>query len=276
VTRKAATKLSTGATIVPASGPLTGRRVLVTRPTDRADELITALAAAGATPVTMPLVQTIPPTDWMALDAAVDHVMDYDWIVFTSAEAVGPFFARLTARGRTPAHLAGARIAAVGPATAERLVAAGRPADLVPEDQRAAALPAAMGVLTGRHILLPRADIAPPELATVLRGAGAAVNDVVAYRTVPVTPEPSVVAAVAKAGLDVITFASGSSVRSFMALPQAAKLLGAAHVACLGPSTTAAAQAAGLTVDIVAAEPTTTELVAAIVRFYAAESDGQP
>jgi uroporphyrinogen-III synthase len=172
-----------------------------------------------------------------------------------------------------------ARIAAVGPATAAALARAGRAPDVVPDDFRGVAVPDAMGELSGRRVLLPRADIAGPALPEALRRRGASVDEVVAYRTRPAAPDPAALAAIER-GVDVVAFTSGSTARQLAARladagwAQPAGPLAGARIACIGPSTAEAAAAAGWPVHIVATEHTVDGLVAAVAEDLARAGSG--
>lgn len=233
-----------------------GPRVLVTRPAEAADELVDALEVLGCSAVRLPLLARSVPVDPRPMNEALGPGAEFDWILVTSAAAVPSLVGAVAAWQRQLASLFPVRIAAVGHGTARALTAAGRPPDLVPARQDSAGLVAALGEVTGQRILLPRADIAGPELPAALRAAGAAVTEVVAYRTLRADVDPALLAEIEAQGVAVITFASGSAVWSFMALPEAEGLARQALVACLGPTTAEVARAAGLTVHAVARERT--------------------
>jgi uroporphyrinogen III methyltransferase/synthase len=231
-----------------AAGSLAGRTVVVTRSGARAEGLVDALERAGATALELPLTRQVDPSDGgAALRAAAAEVQDHQWLVLTSANAVDRFMAEL----RDARALGPVLVAAVGPVTADALRRAGVEPDLVPAEHSARALveefdaPAANA---SRRVLFPCADLAPDTIVEGLARKGWDVRRVEAYRTVPrAAPEPELLARVAAA--DALTFTATSSVHAFVALrtPDGAPVAPPAHVVCIGPTTAAAARAAGLT-----------------------------
>lgn len=268
--------------------PLTGRRIAVTRPRAQAAELVDRLEALGAEAVETPLIRIAPPEDYGPLDDACRQAGEFDWIVFTSVNGVDRFFERLLAGPGDLRDLSDARLCAIGPATADRLRALGLKADLMPNEYRAEALfeaMAATGTLAGARVLLPRADIARELLADELRVQGADVTEVKAYRTLPVEPgtngEPDLYRLLLDRQIDVVTFTSASTVRSFVrqaGSEQAADLLRTTLVAAIGPITAEAAAQHDIRTDIMPSAYTIPALVEAIVTHYArsqATGDGQ-
>jgi uroporphyrinogen-III synthase len=248
--------------------PLRGRRILVTRRSEQTGSLREALSALGATVVEVPLIAHEPPADARPLDEALGRLARYDWVAFTSANAVEAVAARLARLGVPLA--AGVRLAAVGPSTAQAIAAhfRGRETDLQPASEfRAEALVEAFRArdLTGRHVLFPVSDRARDTLAAGLRAQGAVVESVVAYRTV--TPD-GVHARLDRAlaeGIDLVVLASPSAVDSLMAaLGERAR---GVAVAVIGPVTEEAARRAGLDVRAVASPATALGLVAATEGF---------
>lgn len=248
--------------------PLLGWRVVVTRARAQASSLAEALAAAGALPVEVPTIEIRPPADGGdALRRALSDVAHFDWIAFTSANAVE----RVVAEVHDVRGLAGPRIAAIGRGTAEALAARGIVADLVPPVARGEELVAAFGpALTGAggrpRVLLPQASAARDVLAAGLEAQGYDVRTVVAYETI--TAEISDRGRGEVRGADAVTFASGSSVRGLVDLVGVSGV--PPVVATIGPVTTAAALEAGLTVQAEAAEATVAGLVDALVAYAAA------
>ncbi|MEA2843939.1 MAG: uroporphyrinogen methyltransferase / synthase [Actinomycetota bacterium] len=248
------------------SRPLFGRRVVVTRSRHQAPALSDRLRRMGAEALEVPTVEIADPDDGgAALVDAAARVRHFDWVCFTSANAVSRFLACLPDSRAFGAYT---RVAAVGPGTAAALAAAGIVADLVPGRSLAEGLVEAFPAGPGRA-LLPQAAGARDVLARGLEAMGWEVEVVHAYRTVPVPLSPEAVAAAAKA--DAIAFTSASTVDAFLAAggPDAVPAL----VACIGPVTAAAAEAAGLTVDVVAAYHTLDGLVAALATTFSARAD---
>jgi uroporphyrinogen-III synthase len=260
-----------------ASQPLAGRRIVVTRAREQAGELVRALASLGAHVVSAPTIQIEPLADLERLRGALGHLARYQWLVFTSQNTVRLIGERLSAWGLSPKDLARTQVAAIGPATADALAELGVPAALVPDRFVAEAVVEAMarrGDLRGHRVLLPRAQEARDALPDGLRAHGAQVDVVPVYRTVPVADNGSALADDLIAGrIDVVTFTSSSTVRSFVELVgPAAAGSGRFAVAVIGPVTAATARAVGLPVTVEASEFTVPGLVAALVRQFGAST----
>lgn len=258
--------MSAGSTAV--SQPLAGVRVLVTRAAEQAGSLADLLRGRGAEPIEFPVIHIAPPDDSGPLDAALVAARGYDWLVFTSVNGVESALARLVALGRGPEALAGPLIAAIGPATAGRLRAVGLEPALVPERFVAEEVLAGMlarGV-AGRRVLLARAERARDVLPEGLRAAGADVEVVVAYRTLPGRPDPEALARVRSGEVDVVTLTSSSTARNLAALlADDLPAIARARVVCIGPVTADTAREIGLRVDAVAGDYSVPGVVDAIV-----------
>jgi uroporphyrinogen III methyltransferase/synthase len=260
------------------SRPLFGRRILVTRSQEQAGELVDLLEELGAEAVEAPAIRIAPPEDYAALDEACAQAGRYDWIVFTSANAVDHFMRRLLAGPGDVRALHGVRLCAVGPATADRLGRHGIKTDLIPAEHRSEAVVealAAEGALAGSRILLPRADLAREVLPDELRRAGAIVTEVVAYRTIPESPDGAraseIYRMLLQKEIDVVTFTSASTVRNFVRMlgeDPAADLLATTVVAAIGPVTAEAAQRLNIQSTIVPSTYTVPALVEAIVAHF--------
>jgi uroporphyrinogen III methyltransferase/synthase len=256
----------------PVIGPLAGLRVVVTRARTQARPLISALVGAGASVVELPVIAiAAPPDGGAAMRAEAARAGSYDWVVFTSANAVERFVGILD----DVRVLGGVRLAAVGSATARALRAQRLLADLVPAEETAQGLVAAMpaapsgGPDRGR-VLFPRALGARDVVGPGLRGRGWDVTEVDAYQTVTAGPgqgmgEEELDAA---AAADVITFTSPSTVTSYLEIAGPRRL--APVVACIGPVTADAARRAGLVVDVIAAEHSAEGLVAGLAAHLGA------
>jgi uroporphyrinogen III methyltransferase/synthase len=246
---------------MPATDPLAGRRIVVTRPAERAGPLIARLRARGAEPIAFPTIRLVP-ADPGPLDAAIRALAGFHWIIFTSLPGVVAFFERLAGCGMDAAQLARHRVAAIGPVTAAALRERGVEPAFMPAEFVAEAILDGIGDVAGLAILLPRADIARQALADGLRERGARVTEVAAYRTVGAeVPPPDVT------GADAVTFTSSSTVRHFI---EAGARVGAAKVVCIGPVTAATARESGLTVHAVAAEYTEDGLIEALEGVFTA------
>jgi uroporphyrinogen III methyltransferase/synthase len=258
--------------------PLFGKRILVTRPRDQSADLIERLEAMGADAIEAPMIRIMPPEDYGALDEAAAHASDYDWIVFSSANAADAFMGRLLAGPKDLRALGGVRLCGVGPATAERLAAYRLKVDLTPPEYRAEAILRALsesGEVRGKRILLPHADIGRELLADELRKKGAEVTEVVAYRTVAVDPEregePDVYRMLLERSIDVVTFTSASAVRNFVRVvgaEPAPDLLATTVVACIGPVTAEAASQSNIKTTIQPSSYTVPALVDAIAKYF--------
>ncbi|MGC8838044.1 MAG: uroporphyrinogen-III C-methyltransferase, partial [Anaerolineae bacterium] len=251
--------------------PLFGKRVLVTRAREQAGHLAVELALRGAEPVVLPTIAVQPLESPEALDAALCRLREFRWILFTSANAVRAVWERMRALGLDARAFAGVRLGAIGTATAAALLEVGLQADFVPQRHTSAAIVEEIGDVRGARILLPRSDIAPPDLAEGLRARGAQVEAVVAYRTVPAGPPREVVERVLEEGVDIATFTSSSTVANLAALVAPRSLeevLRGALVACIGPVTAQAARERGLHVDLIAPVHTEEGLVDALVAHF--------
>jgi len=245
-----------------------GRAVVVTRTTGGGDELSARLRELGLEVRELPAIELGPPADLRPLDAALRELERYHWVAFASAAAVERVLSRLDEMGLARSALAGRSLAAVGPATAERLRARLRAPDLVPGEASGAALAAALApAVGGRRVLLPRAAEGRPELADGLVAAGAELTAVEAYRTVPVSAERlAPLAGWLRAGeVAAVAFASPSAVRAVAAAMGADPApLAAVLLAAIGPTTAGALEEAGLPVGLVAARATGADLAQAI------------
>jgi uroporphyrinogen III methyltransferase/synthase len=254
--------------------PLFGRRVIVTRPRAQAAVFIDLLTDAGAEAIPCPTIEIVPPPSWGNVDAALKRVEEFNWVIFTSANGVEVFFQRLSQLGRDLRVLHRARLAAVGPQTARALGERGLLVDVVPREFRAEAVAEAIkhvGV-RGAKILLPRAAGAREILPAMLREAGAFVEEVATYQTVPAPTDTSAVRSMLQEGrVDLVTFTSSSTVRNFVALlgEDALPLLARTIVGCIGPITADTARELGLDVMIQPVEYTIPAFAKAIIEHFA-------
>jgi uroporphyrinogen III methyltransferase / synthase len=251
--------------------PLLGWRVLVTRTREQASALSGALARLGALPIEVPVIETRDLDDYAALDEALRQAGGFDWLIFTSANGVAAVMRRLVALGLDVRDLKGPRLAAIGPGTAAPLEAAGLRVELVPERYIAESLGEALLArsVEGKRVLIARAQEARDVLPDSLCKAGWHVTVAPCYQTVPSAEARRTITSVLQQhGVDVVTFASSSAVRSFMdCLDDDGKLLGEVKVACIGPITAQTAAELGLSVDILAREHTVAGLVDALVAY---------
>jgi uroporphyrinogen-III synthase len=275
--------------------PLSNKHVLVTRTREQASVMSEKLWALGAVPVEFPTIRIVPPQDWGQLDAALRRLYthtgsDYSWLVFTSVNGVNICCERLCSLGYEPQAMRDVRIAAIGPATAAALTKYGLQADLVPDEYIAEGVVSALLTdaqqkgtsLAGQHILLARAAEARKILVTELQQAGAIVDEVPAYYTLPIASDDergqAVVSLLRQGQLAVLTFTSSSTVRNFVAWLKSCEQISAyslddltrqprPSIACIGPITALTARELGLPVDIEASEFTIDGLIKAIVTY---------
>jgi len=278
-------------------GPLAGKTVVITRTVGHGTELLAVVGALDANVLDAPVLEVLDPSDWAPCDAAVTALATYDWIVFTSANAVDRFFDRARRVGRSApavlaaAHMgrgAGPRAAAIGAGTARKLSSHGVPVALTADTPRAEGLVAALGHVgaarPGRRVLLPRALGARETLPEALRAAGARVDVVPVYRTVATAYDATPVLRAAAAGrVDAVTITSGGAARALLgALDRAHEAdpaLGpfapeSLRVVVGGPITGAAVRALGFTRVKEAEAADTSSVVTALVA--ACEEEAAP
>jgi uroporphyrinogen-III synthase len=256
---------------------LKGRRIVVTRASEQAPELVERLTELGAVVVQCPAITIAPLQNYAALDEAIGRLAEYDWVIFTSANGVAALVERMSTLGIDLGELRSRRIAAIGPATTAALEKSGCEPDFVPHVYVAEAIVEQIGTVDGCRVLLPRADIAREALAEGLRAGGAHVAEVSAYRTLPGSGAATLVRLLREAPVDAVTFTSSSTVRytiegmieAGLAREEASSLLNHTSVVCIGPITEATARGLGLNVAAVAAEYTTAGLVEALLHLFA-------
>jgi uroporphyrinogen III methyltransferase / synthase len=252
--------------------PLFGRRIVVTRAAAQAIEFAGGLRALGAEVIEFPTIAAAPPSSFTTLDHAIGKAASFDWLIFTSARGVDAFIARLRTLGRDLRALGPAAIAAIGPATAERLRHYALQVAVMPPEYRAEAIIDAIGAakIKGARILIPRAEVAREILPQLLRDHGA--REVVvapAYRTVlPDDPDAARIRELAAShALDLVTFTSSSTVANFRSMIGAAAA--GLKAAVIGPITAESARRLGFDVIVSPANYTVDGLTQAIVEHYA-------
>lgn len=259
---------------------LEGRTVMITRARAQAVEFAAALEAYGARVVACPTIEIVPPASYAQLDEAIENLFGYDWLLFTSANAVEHFLARLSTVGNDVGDLDELHVCAIGEATAARLVEAHIHVDVIPEKPRAEGVFDALeAYLGGReqfenlNFLLPRAAVARDFLPRALEAAGARCDVVEAYRTVrpETTDRARAEALLVGGGVDVVTFTSSSTVHNFAQLfdtRDLRPLLSGVRVACIGAVTAETAAEYGLRPDVVPGESNALALARAVADFY--------
>ena len=250
---------------------LAGERVLVTRAKDQAGSLAEQLESLGARVLEIPVIEIRPPASYQALDATLANIENYDWLILTSVNGVEALFSRMNTLSLGPEKLLHLNIAAIGPATREKIEEHGLPVDVVPEQYVAESVVEALrDAVSGKRVLLVRAKLARDVIPEQLRLAGAKVHVAEAYETV--VPEGSrqrlqQALADPRQRPTVITFTSSSTARHFVALLDSenrAEPLRGITIASIGPVTSATLRELGLRVDVEAAEYTIPGLVKAL------------
>jgi uroporphyrinogen III methyltransferase/synthase len=266
--------------------PLSGRTVMVTRAREQAAEFAAALEAFGARVVFCPTIEIVAPESYAPLDEAVENVGDYDWLIFTSTNAVEHFLRRFEALSKDVAELDELRVCAVGEATANRLAEAHVHVDVVPEKSQAEGVCAALEAyaggrerLRGLNFLFPRAAAGRDFIPRALAEAGARVAVVTAYRTVrpETTDRAKAGALLVGGGVDCVTFTSPSTVHNFAQLfdtRDLAPVFAGVRVACIGETTARAAADHNLRADILPREQTARALAAAVADYFRTRGRG--
>ncbi|WP_225835160.1 uroporphyrinogen-III synthase [Streptomyces sp. NK08204] len=256
------------------SKPLFGWKVLVPRTKEQAASLSDQLRSYGAVPHEVPTIAVEPPRTPQQMERAVKGLVTgrYEWIAFTSVNAVKAVREKFEEYGLDARAFAGIKVAAVGEQTAKALIAFGVKPDLVPSGEQSAA-----GLLEDwppydpvfdpiDRVFLPRADIATETLVAGLIELGWEVDDVTAYRTVRASPPPAETReAIKGGGFDAVLFTSSSTVRNLVGI--AGKPHNVTVIACIGPATAKTAEEHGLRVDVMAPEPSVHKLAEALADF---------
>jgi uroporphyrinogen III methyltransferase/synthase len=256
--------------------PLFGWRVLVPRTKEQAGALSARLRGYGSVPEEVPTISVEPPRNPLQMDKAIRGLVEgrYEWIAFTSVNAVKAVREKFDEYGLDARAFSGLKIAAVGEKTAAAIEAWGLRADLVPSGEQSAA-----GLLEDwppfddlldpiNRVFLPRADIATETLVAGLLDLGWEVDDVTAYRTVRATPPPAPTREAIKTGkFDAVVFTSSSTVRNLVGI--AGKPHASTIIAVIGPATAKTAEEHGLRVDVLAPKPSVEAVVDALADFGA-------
>ncbi|MBI4524987.1 MAG: uroporphyrinogen-III synthase [Deltaproteobacteria bacterium] len=260
--------------------PLSGRRIVITRPRSQALAFTREIEKLGGQVVEFSTIAIVPPESYEPLDRAIQDIESYHWLIFTSANGVKFFFERFKALNRDISALKRIRIAAIGPQTARELEAMSLRADLVPEEYRAEGILQGLRPeeIRGRRVLLPRAAEAREVLPETLREWGAALDVIEAYRTVGGGGDTAALRSLlVEKEIDMVTFTSSSTVRHFAALfdgENLVELLARTAVGCIGPVTQSTAEELGIRVDLVSRDYTIQGLTRAIVEYFKSKEQG--
>jgi uroporphyrinogen III methyltransferase / synthase len=255
--------------------PLRHRTIVVTRAAAQAQRFTQLLESAGARVLEAPSIVIVPPPSWEPLDTALDALDTFTWVIFTSVNGVAMMDRRLSARGLTWSALAGRRVAAIGPATADALAEHGVRPDLVPSEYRAEGLVERLRavVTSADRVLLPRAAQTRDVLVTELRRLGAHVTEVPAYATRRADAGAARLRdALAAGAIDAVTFTSSSTARNFAELfteDERRTWLSRVTVASIGPITAATAAEYGMATAVMPGEYTIPALARALAEHFA-------
>ncbi|MBB6556430.1 uroporphyrinogen-III synthase [Nonomuraea rubra] len=256
--------------------PLFGWRVLVPRTKEQSRSLSEQLVAYGAVPEEVPTISVEPPRTPQQMDRAIKGLVTgrYEWVAFTSANAVKAVREKFEEYGLDARAFAGLKVAAVGDATSRALVEFGVKPDLLPSGEQSseglvAEWPPYDSMLDPiNRVLLPRADISTDTLVAGLTELGWECDDVTAYRTVRAAPPPAPIReAIKGGGFDAVLFTSSSTVRNLVGI--AGKPHNVTVIAVIGPQTAKTAEEFGLRVDVMADKPSASALAAAVAEFGA-------
>lgn len=251
---------------------------MITRAAAQSESLAKELSLRGAVPLVLPLVSFAEPEDSAALDRAIAEITQFDWIVFTSAQAVRAVMQRAAdlqkALIREGSRL---RVACVGPVTADAARRASFPVEYIAAMHSGVALANELGSrLQGAKVLLPRSDRANPDLPAALQRYGAQVTEVIAYRTLrPGETDRDALKKVVDGQADVVLFFSPSAVQHFVELVGPGQLLlleDKLALAAVGPVTAKALSDAGVRRAVVAADTAVHSVLEALERHFASES----
>jgi uroporphyrinogen-III synthase len=253
-----------------AASSLAGKRIVVTRAAAQSSEIFEKLLQKQAIPISLPLVSFSGPQDYAPLDAALHRWQEFDWVLFTSANAVQSVLARRAASNVPTQQISTRpRIAVVGPATKDEVTRGGLSVERVAKTHLGLALAEELAPeLSGKHVFLPRSDRANPELPAALKKLGAILTEVVAYRTLPPGDvDRDRVTKTICAQADAVLFFSPSAVHNLAGLIGKEPFLDLQKevaIAAVGPVTAAALRDYGMLRIVVAADTTAEAVVDAL------------
>ena len=248
---------------------LNGRNILVTRPEEQAFEFASKLIAEGANIYLLPAIKITPPVDFAEIDNSLEKLAEYDWIIFTSTNAVRYFVERLQLLHLFGNVLQGSKIAAVGPATALMLEKEGIQVDYISPVHTSEYMASNLEEVAGKKILVPTTDINKGKLRQVLNERGAEINELAFYNTRKNDISDDYILQTFRSGIDMITFTSSSSVEAIVELVSPFQIpLDKFPVACIGPHTADTAREHGLKVEVIAKPFTLDGLISEMLDFY--------
>ncbi len=257
--------------------PLWGKRIIVTRARAQASNLVERIAELGGEPVEFPTISIEKEDNYTALHNAFTNMSSYDWLIFTSVNAVKIFFTELRKVNMDIRSLQGVKICAIGPATRDSLEAKGIIVDTMPDEYRAEGMIEELKhkIKPGQWVLLPRARGARSLLPEAIREWGAHVNEVFLYKAIAEKRvSQNMVEEINQGNIDFITFTSSSTVDNFVnivGIDNALRINKKTKIACIGPITAQTAKAAGFTIDVIAENYTIDGLIEAIINHVKPE-----
>ena len=264
------------------SRALFGKCILVTRAQGQAKELSHLLRTFGGEPIECPTIEIVPPDNWSEVDRVLTELSTYQWIVFTSVNGVHWFMARFRELGYDARAFHGMRICCIGPRTAEEITKYGVNSDLIPATFQAEGLLEIMKPLVkpGDRVLIPRAAEARDILPDQLREMGAVIHVVPVYKTIrPQVDFEEVKSKIRNGEIDIITFASSSTVRNFCDMFESSEevtlMTKNILLACIGPITAKTVEEKGLSVGLVAGENTLHSLVNSLAEYMRERNESE-
>ncbi len=254
--------------------PLFSKKIVVTRAREQASGFVDVLTDLGADVLEFPTIKIIPPESYEEVDKAVAEIGTYDWLIFTSPNAVKCFLERLKTLKKDIRDLKGIKICAIGPETSKNVSDLGICVDFVPAEYRAEAIIDGLNKIgiSGKKILIPRAKEAREILPDSLKEAGASVNVVPIYQTVKGDNNIDIKSALENKEVDIVTFTSSSTVDNFVSMVEEAGCyseLDGVKVASIGPITGETVKKHGLKTDIMPTDYTIPALTQAILDHFA-------
>lgn len=253
--------------------PLFGKKILVTRPENQAEDFIKLFEREGAVPICFPTIETVPPDSWAALDDSIKRLGSYKWVIFTSVNGVRYFIKRLKVNGKDIRELKGIKICAIGPKTSAAIGSLGIRVDAMPEEYIAEGVIKEMKsqIIKGERVLLPRAAVARDLLPQEFKKMGIEIDVVDAYKTIKPEKKVNEIKEMLKGGeIDVITFTSSSAVKNFISYfdRNERKILKKVAIASIGPVTVRTVKESGLKSDIVSDRYTIERFTEKIIEYF--------
>jgi len=265
-----------------STNALSSKRVVITRSAEQSQPLLAALRERGAHPILLPMITLAPPDDLRSLDDSLGRMSEYDWVIFTSQNAVRALQERseqlkISLRDA----VAAAQIGAVGPTTAEAVRAAGLAVAYVAKEHNGVALARELQAeVRGKHVLLPRSDRANHDLVEILQGLGAQVTEIVAYKTLrPTSDDTHNLENILQDVPDAVLFFSPSAVHHLRELlgPQSFQNLAEKSAfAAIGPVTERALREAGVQRLIVASDTSISAILESLTSYFVNSGQSLP